>query len=135
MIPREQHLRLAQREGHVVCSMSRSSDRFHGPAGALDDVPLREPTVGPELDIVARLEPCALADIELARGAMRPFPEHDRPRCRLDASSGRGVVAVGMGDEDMRHGLAAYCFQQGADVMLVEWTRIYDGNATATDDV
>ena len=42
---------------------------------------------------------------------------------------------MGMGDEDMRHGLAAHRIEQRRDMRLIERTRIDDGDRAAADDV
>ena len=45
------------------------------------------------------------------------------------------MVAVGMGDEDVRHGLAAHGIEQRRDVRLVERPRIDDRDPAAAEDV
>ena len=47
----------------------------------------------------------------------------------------RRMIAVGVGDEDMGHGLAAHGVEQRGDVGLVERPRIDDRDLAAADDV
>ena len=73
--------------------------------------------------------------MERARGPMRPFPQRLRAGCRLDRRHRGGMVAVGVGDEDMRHGFAAYGVEERRDVGGVVRTGIDDGDLAAADDV
>jgi hypothetical protein len=45
------------------------------------------------------------------------------------------MVAVGVSDDDVRHGLAPHRVEQGRDVRLVDGAGIDDGDAAAADDV
>ena len=88
MVAREQQVRLraARRPcgwrygpGVVTASMVQPC--------AGDDLAVGERAVGPELGIVAGIEPRRLADIERTRGAVRPFGKHQRTGRRLDAAA------------------------------------------------
>ena len=79
--------------------------------------------------------PRRLADIERSRRAMRAFRQHGRAGRRLDARHRRRMIAMGVGDEDMRDGLAAHRVEQRRDMGLVERAGIDDGDTAAPDDV
>src|SRR5205807_723689 len=53
----------------------------------------------------------------------------------LDAGGRGRMVAVGVGDEDVRDRLVSYRREQRRNVRLVERARIDDGNAAVADDV
>src|SRR5712691_1756743 len=52
----------------------------------------------------------------------------------LSGRRGR-MIAVGMGDEDVRHRLASHGLDEGRDVRLVERPWIDDGDPALSDDV
>ena len=45
------------------------------------------------------------------------------------------MVAMGVGDENMRHRFPAHCIEQRRDMRLIERPRIDDGNEPAADEV
>ena len=59
-------------------------------------------------------------------GAVRALRQHQRAGRGLDRRHGRRMIAVGVGDEDMRHGLAAHRVEQRRDVRRIVGTGIDD---------
>ncbi len=98
------------------------------PAGAGDDVAVRQHGVGTEIKIAARLEPADLAGMQRPRSPVRTFGEHRRAGRRLDRRHGGRMVAMGVGDEDVGDGLAANGTEQSRDVPRVVRPGIDDGD-------
>src|ERR1043166_4494140 len=66
---------------------------------------------------------------------MRTFGIDGGTGCRLDARRIRRMIAVGMGDEDMGHGLAAHGVEQCRRMRLAVRTGIDDRNLATPYDV
>src|SRR5205807_1956864 len=75
--------------------------------------------IGPEREIGARLEPLIFAEMQWPGGSMRPFGHDEGARSRLDPCRRRGMVAMRVGDEHVRHRLAAHGIEQFRYVLLV----------------
>ena len=99
---------LAVWPGVVTASMVQPSPAHHLAVG--------ERAVGPEVGVVGGVEPRRLADMQRARGAVRALGQHLRAGRRLDRRHAGRMIAVGVGDEDVRHGLAAHRVEQRRDV-------------------
>ena len=135
MVAREQQARTAQRVGHVVCGVTRGGDRFERPVCAFDDLAVGEPVVRPELHIAAGIEPLGFADVQLARGAVRPLRQHDRAGRGLDRTYGRRMIAVGVRDQDMGDGFTAHGIKQRLHMRRIVRPGIDDRDFAAADDV
>ena len=110
--------------GHVVGAVPGRGDRLQRPAVAVDDVAVLEHAVGPEVHVAGGIERSHVAaDVERARRAMRPLAVGRRAGRGLDPRRRRRMVAMGVGDEDVRHRLAAHGIEQRRDMRLVERTR------------
>ena len=103
----------------MVGGVAGRRHRLDGPALAGHDLAVGERAIGPEIGVVAGVEARRLADIERPRGPMRPFGQHRAPVAALIARHRRRMIAMGMGDEDMRDGLAAHGIEQRRDMRLV----------------
>ncbi len=105
------------------------------PAVAADHLAVGERAVGPEVGVVGGFEPRPVADMQRARGAMRAFGQNQRAGRRLDRRHAGRMVAVGVGDENMRDGLAAHRVEQRRAVHGIVGAGIDDGDFAAADDV
>ena len=68
-------------------------------------------------------------------GAVRAFGQHQRAGRGLDRRHAGRMIAMGVGDEDMRHGLAAHRVEQRRAVGGIVGTGIDDRDLAAADDV
>ena len=135
VIAGKQHVGAAQRVRHVVRRVAGGGDRLQRPAVALDDLAMGDPPVRHEFGIAAGIEALGFADVQRPRRPVRPLAIGDRPGRRLDLGRRRRMVAMGVGDDDVGHRLAAHRVEQRIDVLLVEGTGIDDGDLAAPDDV
>ena len=95
--------------GVVIASMR--------PAVAAHHLAVGERAIGPEVRVVRRLHARRLAGMERTRGAVRAFGIAPvAPVAALIAGTRGRMVAMRMGDEDVRHGLAAHRIEQRRDV-------------------
>ena len=78
------------------------------PAVAGDHLAILERHIGPEVAVGAGIERIVLADMQWPRGAVRPFGIDRRAGRCLDRGHRRRVVAMGVGDENVRHGFATH---------------------------
>jgi hypothetical protein len=111
-----------------------SRHRLKRPVRAGDHVAVGKRNVGDEIAVAAFL-PQRFADMQWPRRAVRAFAKRLRTGRGLDARRRRRMVAVGVGDQDMRHRLPAYGLEECGNVRLIERPRIDDGDAPAADDV
>ena len=135
VIAGEQEIRLLQRKGHVVGGMAGRRDRLDRPARARDDFAISKRAVGTEIGVVARVQSRGLTDIERARGTMCAFGEDHGAGCGFDPRHGGGMVAMGVGNENVGDGFPAHGIEQRGDMRLVEWTGIDDGDLPAAHDI
>ena len=105
-----------QRERHVVGGVAGRRDRLERPAVAAHHLAVGERAVGTKIRVVAGVEPRRLADMQRPRGAMRAFGQTCAPVAALMRRHAGRMVAVGVGDEDVRDGLAAHRVEQRLDV-------------------
>ena len=109
--------------------------RLDGPAVAGHDFAVGERDVGAEIHVAAGVEPAGLADMQRPRRAMRAFGiNRGAGRC-LDLGHGGRMVAMGVGDENVGHGLAAHGIEQRRDMGVVVRAGIEDRDFAAADDV
>ena len=76
-----------------------------------------------------------LADVQRPRGAVRAFGIDGGAGRVLDRGHRRGMVAMRVGDENMRHRLVAHGIEQRGDVDRIVGAGIDDGDLAAADDV
>ena len=129
------HARILQRERHVVRGVAGRGHGFERPAVAAHHVAVGQRVIGAEVGVVARLHARRLAGIERARRAVRALGIDGRAGRGLDGGRRGRMVAMGVGDEDVRHGLAAHRIEHRLDVVLVLRTRIDDRDLAAPEDV
>ena len=120
---------------HVVGRVSGRRHRFDGPAVAADHIAVGERDVGAEIHVGAGVEPARLADMQRPRQAVRALRENLRAGCGLDLGHGGGMIAMGVGDENVGDGLAAHGVKQRADMRIVVGAGIEDRDLAAADDV
>ena len=129
------NLRSGPRERHVVGGMARRRHRLQRPAVAGDGLAVLHLHVGTKIAVGAGLGRYFLALVIRPRGAMRALGIDRGAGGRLDPRGVRRMVAVGMGDENMRDGLAAHGVEQRGCVGLVIGTGIDDRDIASADDV
>ena len=117
-------------EGVMVTDRGRSYE-----AHAFDDVTIPDLDIGAKIAVGAGFRIVLLALEARPRGAVRTLGIDGRARRRLDPRSVRRMVAVGVGDEDMRHRLAADSIEQRFRMRLVVGAGIDDGDVTPAYDV
>src|SRR6185312_2821024 len=105
------------------------------PARPFNDVAMGDGDVWPERAIGAGFRIMLLALIAGSRGAMRAFGVNCRASRLLDTPRVRRMIAMGMGDDDMRHGLATHGIEQRLGVRLVIRAGIEDRDLVPADDV
>jgi hypothetical protein len=115
--------------------MARRRDGFQRPSGANDAFSIRNGEIGLERQIGTGLEPLIFPEMQRSRGAMRAFRHDGRAGRRLDSSRGRGMVAMRMSHEHVRHRFAAHRVEKSRYVRLVFGPWIEDGDPAAPDDV
>ena len=135
VIAGEQKTGFPQGEGHVVRGMPRGRDRLDRKALAPDDLAVGERMVGNKIVVGACFEPVRFADMQRARGAVRPLRERHRPGRRLDLRRARRMIDMGMGDENMRHAFVADGIEQRRNVLRIVRPWIDDCDLAAADDV
>ena len=92
-------------------------------------------TSGTKVAVGAGIERIVLADMQRPRGAVRAFGIDGGAGRRLDRRHRRRMIAMGVGDENMRHGLAAHGVEQRGDMRGIVGAGIDDGDLAAADDV
>ena len=135
MIAGEDEILLPQGEGHVVGAMARGCDGRQGPAGAADGFSVRDHDVRPEIHVRAGIQGIDLADSERARRAVCPLCNGRGAGRGLDRLRGGGMIAMGMGDDDMADALAPHRVEDGRNVRGIVRPRIDDGHGAAAHDV
>ena len=108
---------------------------FDGPALAAHHLPVLERDIGTEVAVGAGVERIMLADVQGPRGSMRAFGIDRGVGCRLDGRHRRRMIAVGVGDENVRHRLVAHGREQRGDVGGIDRTGIDNRDAALADDV
>ena len=122
--------------GHVVGAVPGRGDRLERPAGAVDDVAVREHAVGPEIHVAGGIERShVVADIERTRRAMRPLAEVGAPVAAL--------IRAAAGEWSRWVWVTKMCVtvsprtasSSAAMCALIERPGIDDRDAAAADDV
>ena len=119
----------------MVGGMPGGRHRFQRPAGTFDGVAVLDLDIRPEIAVGTGFRIVLLALEARPRGAVRPLGIDRRAGRSLDPRGVRRVVVVGMGDQDMGHGLAAHGIQQRFRMRFVVRPRIDDRDLAAADDV
>ena len=122
-------------KGHVVGGMAGRGDSLERPAVALDDVAAVHRDIRPEVAVGARLRIVLFALIARPRGAVRTLGIDGGAGRSLDPRGVRRMVAMGMRDENMRHGLAAHGVQQRVRMRLAVRTGIDDRDLAPAQDI
>src|SRR5581483_10267578 len=122
-------------KGHMVGGMAGCSDSFQLPARAFDNLAVFHRDIRPEVAVGAGLRIVLLALIARPRGAMRPFGIDGGASRGLDPRGVRRMVAMGVRDEDVRHGLAPHGIQQRLRMRLAIGTGIDDRDLALPEDV
>ena len=135
MIADEIDLSLGPRERQMIGGVAGRCDRLQRPALPFDDVAVLDFDIRPEIAIGAGLRIVFLALEARPRSAVRPLGINRRAGGGLDPRRVRRVVAVGMGDQNMRHGLAAHGVQQRLGMRLVVGSGIDDRDLALANDV
>ena len=118
---------LAVCPGVVSASKSPTVAAYHFAVG--------ERHVRTEIHVGGGIEPSRLADMQRAGQPVRPLRENFGAGRRLDLGHRRRMVAMSVGDEDVRHRLAAHRVEQRRDMGIVVGAGIEDRHLAATDDV
>ena len=136
MIADERHLPLRPGERQMIGGVAGRRHRLEPPAVAFDDCRhCLHLDVGPEVAVGAGFRIVLLALEARPRGAMRPLGIDGGAGGGLDPRGVRRMVAMGVGDQDMRHGLAAHGIEQRCGMRLVVGTGIDDRDLALADDV
>ena len=135
VIAGENQIGFLERERHVVGGVSRRGQRFKRPAVAAHGLAIGERDVGAEIHVGGSVEAARLADMQRPGEPVRAFGENFCAGRRLDLGHRRRMVAMGVGDEDVRHGLAAHRIEQRRDMGVVVRAGIEDRHLAAADDV
>src|SRR5262249_37425478 len=135
VVTRKQHFGALESESHVVCGVPRRRNRFKRPAVAGNYIAVGEAMVRNKVGVTASVESFGLADEQRSRRPMRTLAVGGGAGCGLDGRGAGGMIAMGVGDNDMRHRLAVYSLEQRRSVLLVDRSGIDDRDVAATDDI
>ena len=131
MIARKDEIASRECEDEMVAGVAGRGDCLHLPAIAGDQRPVRQDNIGHEIPIDS--------EIRLRRAfrgaAMAPAGMARRAGCGGKALDAAGVVAMGVGDQDVAHGLARRRRHQRPKVGFVVRPRIDDGHPAGAQDV
>jgi hypothetical protein len=115
--------------------MARRRHRLQRPAGAFDGLAIAHFDIGHEVAIGPGFRIVLFALVARPRRPMRAFGVNGGAGGSLDPRGVRRMVAVGMGDHDMGHGLPAHRIQQRRGMGLVVRTGIDDRDLALAYDV
>ena len=135
VIAGENQIGFLERERHVVGGVSRRGQRLERPAVAAHHFAIGERHVGAKIHVGGSVEPARLADMQRASEPVRALGENFCAGRGLDLGHRRRMVAMGVGDEDVRHRLAAHRVEQRRDMGVVVGAGIEDRHLAAADDV
>src|SRR5580704_9472861 len=96
----------------MIGGVAWSWDCFQAKAVSFDDVSALHLNVRPEVTVGAGFRIVLFALEARSRGAVRSLGKDGGASRLLDPRGVRRMVAMGMGDQNMRHRLAAYGVQQ-----------------------
>ena len=97
--------------------------RWLGPRGRSSFLAIGKRAVGTKRRIIACFQARQLAGMERTRRAMRTLRQHSGAGGGLDARHCRRMVAMRVGDKDMRDGFALHGRKQCRDMRVVERAR------------
>ena len=135
VIAGKQQIGLLEGERHVIGGMAGRRHRFERPAVAADRLAVGERDVGTKIHVGRGVQPPRLADMQRPRQPVRTLRENLGSGRRLDLRHRRRMIAMGVGDENMRDGLAAHGVKQRGDMGIVVGAGIEDRDFAAADDV
>jgi hypothetical protein len=135
MVTDEIDLSLRPGKGEMIGGVAGRGDGLQPKAFAFDDVTIPELDVGAKIAVGAGFRIVLFALEARPRGAVRALGVDRRAGGGLDPRGVRRVVAVGVGDENMRHGLAPDGTEQRPGMRLVVGAGIDDGDITLAHDV
>ncbi len=135
VIADEIDLSLGPGERQMIGGVAGRRDRLQRKPLPFDDVAVLDLDVRPEIAVGAGFRIVLLALEARPRGAMRSLGIDRRAGGGLDPRGVRRVVAVGMGDQNMRHGLATHGIEQRLGVRLIVGTGIDDRDLALAHDV
>src|SRR6187399_2170427 len=115
--------------------MARRRHGLNGPAVAADVLTILERNVRTEIAVGTGIERIELADMQGPRRTMWTLGTDGRTRSRLDGWHGRRMIPMGVGDENMRHRLAAHGVEQRTDMRRIVGARIDDRDFPAAEEV
>ncbi len=130
MIAGKERVFLPQAEADMVGEMPRRMDDIDGPAIAEDDIVILQRDIGHEIHIAAFLH--AAARLAAAMGAEAVCFCAGQLLQRLGRG---GVIAMGMGDQDVGHHLALQRRHQRSDMRPVKRARVDDRDFPLADDI
>ena len=126
MIAGKDQVGFLERKGHMVGGVPGRRHRFDGPAVAGNDRAVGERDVRAEIKIGGGIEPRAFADMQRPRRTVRTLGIDRRAGLGLDLGHRRRMIAMGVGDENVGHGLAAHGVEQSGDMGVVVGAGIDD---------
>ena len=135
MVAGKQQIGSSQGKGHVVRRMARRRQCLDAPARTGDHFAVFQRDIRNEIAVGAGLPALGVPDMQRTRRAMRALGVSLGAGDFLDRGSGGGMIAMGMGDKDMRYRLALHRVEQRIDMHLIVRTGIEDGDVAASDDV
>ena len=133
--PENSELVSFERIGHVIGAMARRRNRLQRPARSRDDISVAQRMVGTKVHVAGGIERIDLADMKRPRDAVRPLAIGRRTGRSLYRGRCRGMIAMRVGEKDMRDRFSAHGAEQSLDVALVVRSRIDDGDIAPPDDV
>ena len=135
MIADEIDFSLRPRERQMIGGVARRRHRLQRPAIALDGLAVAHPHIGIEIAVGAGFRIVLLALIARPRRPVRAFGIDGGTGRGLQPRGVRGMVAMGVGDQNMRHGFPAHGVQQRRRMGLVVGTGIDDRDLALAHDV
>ena len=131
VVAREDEIASGEREDEMVAGVAGRGDRLHLPAVAGDERPVGERRVRHEIPIDSGIRQRRA----FRGGATAPAGMARRAGLSGKALDAAGVVAMGVGDQDVGHGLAGRRRHQRPKMGFVVGPRIDDGHPAGAQDV
>jgi hypothetical protein len=136
MIAGEERALFGKREAEMVRSVARRMNRRHAPTRSRHDIAVAQGVIGTEVVIAAFFGDAAHTSAILgAARAVGTEAVSGGARHVLQRRRRRRVIDMGMGDENVRHGLAGERFEQRFHMRGDCRAGIDDGDAVPADDV
>ena len=126
---------LLERVGHVVRGVAGRGDGLEGESVPAHDRAVGKRHVRAERLVPAGIEPRGLRGMQRSRRPVRALGVDGRAGLGLEPSRPGRMVPVGMGDENVRDGLAAHRIQNGGQVARVIRSGVDHRDFAAPDEV